>query len=77
MRSSIAQDMVAIRAALKQGGEKQTVSMAEAARRLKVSPARLAAMVVTGMIRVTRFERRHVVPIFELKRLRESFGRLD
>lgn len=69
MGNNVAQEMVAIRAALKNSGEKQTMSMAEAARALKISPARLAAMVVTGAIRVTRFERRHVVPIFEVKRL--------
>jgi hypothetical protein len=70
MRRSVAQQMVAIRAALKgERGERQTVSMAEAARLLKVSPARLAAMVVVGAVRVTRFERRHVVPLFEIERL--------
>jgi hypothetical protein len=64
--------MVAIRAALKRGGEKQTVSMAAAAKALGVSASQFAAMVVIGAIRVTRFERRHVVPLSELERLRGS-----
>lgn len=68
---TISRELAAVRAALSRGGQQQTVSTTEAAKRLRVSTRRLALMMRAGMIAsaVVAGERR--IPLSELKRLRE------
>lgn len=77
MASSVTLEVREIRAALKRlektkGGrfERTALSLREAAAALQVSPRLLAAMIYVGEVRVARVDRRELVPLSEVKRLR-------
>ncbi len=68
---SISRELEFIRAALRRGkSELQTVSTLEAAKALRVSTRRLAALMRAGLLASTVMDGERRVPLSELKKLR-------